>query len=418
MENTKPQPVNRAPLYVLYLANIISVSGNVMALIAVPWFVLQTTGSASKTGLTAVVTALPAVLAGFFGGVIVDRIGYKRTSIIADLMSGIAVAIVPLLHATVGLEFWQLLVLVFLGNLLDAPGTTARAALTPDLAEQAGFSLERASAFNDAISRSTRLIGAPLAGVLIALIGASNVLWVDAATFLVSAILIGLMVPRPAAMPPSETPKHYFAQLMEGVRFIQNDRLIMVIMATAMITNLLDSAMGSVLMPVYVDRVFGNPAVLGFMSGIFGGAAFLSAFILGTRGFPKARRLTFIFAFIFVALRFWFMALLPGLPILLIGYAFVGLAAGVINPLLGVIEFERIPANMRARVFGVITAGVFLGMPLGGASGLLVDRLGLLPTMVILGAVYVAATVSLLFYPVVHEMDQRPVTSLQTKLAE
>src|SRR5689334_129768 len=193
------QKINRVPLYALYAATIISVSGTVMALIAIPWFVLQTTGSASKTGLTAVVTALPAVLAGLFGGVIVDRIGYKRTSIIADLTSGVAVAIIPLLQNTVGLAFWELLVLVFVGNLLDAPGSTARAALTPDLAEQAGFSLERASALSDAISRSTRLIGAPLAGVLIAVIGAGNVLWIDAATFIVSAILIGLFVPKPAA---------------------------------------------------------------------------------------------------------------------------------------------------------------------------------------------------------------------------
>src|SRR5512140_354871 len=132
--STPARPANRLPLYALFAATVISVSGNVMAFIAIPWFVLQTTHSASQTGLTAAVTALPAIIAAFFGGVLVDRIGYKRTSILADLASGFAIALIPLLYAVTGLAFWQLLVLVFIGNLLDAPGQTARAALTPDLA--------------------------------------------------------------------------------------------------------------------------------------------------------------------------------------------------------------------------------------------------------------------------------------------
>jgi MFS family permease len=406
------------PLYALYAADVISVSGNMMAFIAIPWFVLQTTGSASKTGLTAFMTALPAVIAGFFGGVIIDRIGYKRTSVIADLASGVAVAMLPLLYNTVGLAFWQLLVLVFLGNLLDAPGTTARTALTPDLAEQAGISLEQASAFNDAISRSTRLIGAPLAGVLIAVIGANNVLWIDAVTYLVSALLIAVVVPRPNVVPSSEAPKRYFAELWEGVRFLRSERLLLAITWTVMITNLLDAAMSSVLMPVYVNRVYGNPAVLGFLSGILGGCAFLTALFIGIRGFPQARSRIFAVAFIIAALRFWLMALLPSLPILFISTAIIGLAVGVLNPLISVVTFQRIPANMRARVFGVITAGVFLGTPLGGASGLLVDHLGLIPTFVLLGAIYFATTASLLFIPAMRDMDRQPAAVLQTNAAD
>jgi MFS family permease len=192
----------------------------------------------------------------------------------------------------------------------------------------------------------------------------------------------------------------------------------MAITGTVMITNMLDAAMGSVLMPVYVDRLYGNPTVLGLMSGIFGGAAFLCALALGTRGFPKARRLTFSFAFIVVGLRFWLMALQPTLPVLFIGYAIIGLAAGVLNPLIGVIEFERIPPNMRARVFGVSTAGAFLGMPLGGASGVLVDRLGLIPTMVILGGVYMATTASLLVNPAIREMDVSSELVLKTSAVD
>ncbi|MBA3492511.1 MAG: hypothetical protein H0T55_10660 [Rubrobacteraceae bacterium] len=96
----------RLPLLAMLSATALSVVGNSLTFVAVPWFVLQTTGSAAKTGLTGGVVTLAAVLAGFFGGPIVDRLGFKRTSVVADLASGATVAAIPLLHHTVGLAFW------------------------------------------------------------------------------------------------------------------------------------------------------------------------------------------------------------------------------------------------------------------------------------------------------------------------
>src|SRR3954451_2187453 len=116
---------NRIPLIALLTANIVSTVGNLFTSIAVPWFVLQTTGSPVKTGITGAVTALSFV-ASFFGGTLVDRIGFKRVAVGSDLASGIAVALVPLLYHTIGLAFWQLLVLVFLRALCSTPGETGR----------------------------------------------------------------------------------------------------------------------------------------------------------------------------------------------------------------------------------------------------------------------------------------------------
>src|SRR5919106_4964319 len=127
--------MRRAPLYALFGADAISLTGNSVAQLAFPWFVLITTGSPALTGLAVFFNFLPVVLAGFFGGVIVDRLGFRTTSVIADLGSAAAVAAIPLLHSTAGIELWQLLALVFLGALLDAPGTTARQALFPDLVQ-------------------------------------------------------------------------------------------------------------------------------------------------------------------------------------------------------------------------------------------------------------------------------------------
>src|SRR5574339_1111309 len=105
---------NSFPIISLFVANAISLVGNMLSAIAIPWFVLQPTGSATQTGVTGFFTILPVVLAGFLGGTLVDRLGYKRTSIIADIASGVTTALIPLLYFTIGLEFWGLMVLVFL----------------------------------------------------------------------------------------------------------------------------------------------------------------------------------------------------------------------------------------------------------------------------------------------------------------
>ena len=182
--------MQRSPILALFIANAISLVGNVLATIAIPWFVLQTTGSAAQTGITGFFTILPVVIAGFLGGTLIDRMGYRRTSIIADIASGVTVALIPLLHFTIGLQFWQLMVLVFFGSLLDAPGSTARDALLPELAEQAGMPLERATSLAHVVERGARLVGAPLAGLLIAFMGTANVLWLDAGSFAISAALV------------------------------------------------------------------------------------------------------------------------------------------------------------------------------------------------------------------------------------
>ncbi len=79
---------NRFPIISLLAANAISLVGNMLSAIAIPWFVLQTTGSATQTGITGFFTVMPVVLAGLFGGTLVDRLGYKRNSNIADIATG------------------------------------------------------------------------------------------------------------------------------------------------------------------------------------------------------------------------------------------------------------------------------------------------------------------------------------------
>src|SRR5215212_3730785 len=177
----------RLPILALLCANAISLLGNQLTLIAVPWFVLQTTGSATKTGFTGFFSLLPLLNGGVFGGLIVDRLGFRRASILADLGSGLMVALVPLLYHTIGLEYWQLLALVFLRSLVGTPGGTARQGLLPDLVALSGFGRERINVTLQGIGTLPALFGAPLARLLIVALHPSNLLCLDAASFMISA---------------------------------------------------------------------------------------------------------------------------------------------------------------------------------------------------------------------------------------
>ncbi len=400
---------NRVPLSALYGANAVSLIGNQLSNLAVPWFVLQTTGSATQTGITAFFIILPTVLAAFFGGGIVDRLGFRRTSIIADLASGATVALIPLTYALGLLEFWRLLVLVFLGAVLDAPGATARQSLLPDLASMAGMRLERANANTQVVERSALLIGSPLAGVLIAVLGATNVLWLNAASFAVSAALVAARIPafpRPQADGPARS---YLAGMREGLSFIRQDRLLRALVITLMITNLLDAAKTSVVFPVLANDVFDSAVALGLIFGVSGGGAVIGALIYGAVGHRLPRRPVFVFSFIMLALPSLLLVALPPLWVVLAIQGISGVAAGPLNPVLATLRHERVPAAMRGRVFGMVTAGAYSAMPLGVLlAGVALDRIGLRATLLAVGVCYVATALTLVVNPAIREMDSTP----------
>jgi MFS family permease len=398
----------RAPLYALYAADAISLVGNVIAQLAIPWYVLITTGSAALTGLAVFFNFLPIVLAAFFGGVVVDRLGFRTTSVVADLASAAAVVAIPLLHTTVGIEIWQLMTLVFVGALLDAPGTTARQALFPDLVALADVGMERAAGVRSSIQRGSLLVGAPIGGVLVAAFGATTALWIDAVSFLVSAALIAAVVPRVERPEAKEARPGYFGELAEGIRFIWRRRLIRAIVLTVLVTNFLDAPF-AVVMPVFAREAYGSAADLGVMYGTFGGFALAGSLAFSAIGHRLPKRLTFVCCFSVAPFAYLTLATIPSFPVTLAALAAFGLAAGPINPLLGTLQFQLVPAELRGRVFGAITAGAWGAIPLGVLlGGVVVGAVGVGATFLAIGVCYLAVTAYGFFNPAFHEMDRRP----------
>jgi len=298
-------------------------------------------------------------------------------------------------------------VLVFFGALLDAPGGTARAALIPELAEMASMPLERATSANQVIERSSRLIGAPLAGLLIAALGTANVLWFDAISFFISAGIVTSLVAAPVIKAKIAKRGKYFQEILDGFRFIRKDALILAIVIIVMTTNFLDAAFSGVILPVYVNTRFGEALQLGLIIAASAGGSVLGAVIFGAIGHRLPRYATFGFMFVITSIRTWIFALYPPLAILLLANFILSLGSGPLNPILDAVAYERMPKDMRGRIYGTITAGAWIAMPLGVLlGGFLTEAYGVQPLLIAIGAIYLGTTLSIAFIPAMKQMER------------
>src|SRR5579875_1325501 len=302
---------NRLPAFALLTASTVSGIGSAFTYIALPWFVLQTTGSAAKTGLTGFFVVLPGFIAGMFGGTIVDKLGFKYSSIFCDLVSALGIMSIPLLYDTVGLQFWQILVFVFIASLLEIPGMTARRSLLPELAQLAGMRLEQVNSLFESIQALALLIGPPIAGVLIGLLQAGNVLWIDGASFIFSAAVVGVFVPlikAPTRAGGEAAPSgRYLDELKTGLRFLRADRLLFGMAICVGISNFLSSPLYSVVLPVWVKQYFGTATILGVLAAFFGAAMLAGALGFGVVGHRLSRRFLWLLSFISAPVAIWTM---------------------------------------------------------------------------------------------------------------
>ncbi|MFD8011248.1 MFS transporter [Streptomyces sp. NPDC058955] len=409
---TAVEPHDKKPLFTVLAANTISIAGNSLTLIGVPWFALETTGSPGKAGFVAFCAALPVVLSAIAGGPVVDRIGRRRVGITSDLVCGVALAAIPLLHHTGLLSYGLLCVLMGVSGLFHAPGETARYVLVPDLAARAGTPLARATSLFDAVNRGARMGGAALAGVLVAVVGADTVLLLDAATFGTSAVLTAVGLRRVAAAAPRRdgpplSAARYRADLREGYAYLFGDRLMLGIMLLVMVTNGLALSWSSVLLPLHAKESLGGPAAQGLVVAVFAGSALAAALLYGAVGHRFPRRAVLTAGFLLAGAPMYLVAAATSsvAPLLVTAVA-GGLGAGVLNPILSTVLYERVPEELRSRVAGASTAGVLMATPLGGlVTGLTVEWAGLTATLLGTAGLYLLVTLAPAVFPAWRGLD-------------
>ncbi|WP_285567875.1 MFS transporter [Streptomyces sp. NBC_01463] len=404
---------DRRPLTTVLAANLVSITGSCLTYMGVPWFVLQSTGSATAAGIVAFCTLVPVVLAALVGGPVIDRIGRRRVSVASDLACGVAVAAIPLLQFAGVLRFWMLCALMALTGLFRSPGETARSVLLPTLAARAGMPLSRAAGLYDGAARCAALTGSALGGVLIAALGAESVLLVDAATFVVAAPLFafgvrGLPEAQPQRQVEATSLRAYRHELAEGYRFLAATPLLLGLCLMTLVTRGLDQGWSAVLLPVHAREEHGGAIHLGLLNAAFGICALTGALVYGAIGSRLRRWPVFTIAFLVAGLpRFAVAALTDRFAPLAVIMAVEGLAFGVLNPIMATVTYEAVPEELRSRVLSTTTAATQLVTPLGGlAAGFLADSAGLQSALVTFGGVYLLATLSPVIFPVWKRMDR------------
>ncbi|HEV2066375.1 MAG TPA: MFS transporter [Thermomicrobiales bacterium] len=285
---------SRTPLYALLAANTLSFIAEAISIVAIPWFVLGLTGSASQVGLIGFFTVLPRVIATFLGGQVVDRIGFQTSSILSDLLSGLSVCGIPILYALGHLTFSWLVMLVIFGAVFDGPGATAREAMVPELASGGEMDLDRVNAFFQGSRRLSIFIGPAIAGFLIVWVGAANVLWVNAAVFALSALITVTLIPAVAVPKEIGEAGSFRNNMMFGFRFLKQHRLLAWLAGILCLMNFLDGPIATVMLPVLVQEHYGSAEQLGLLLSSFGFGSVAGTILFSAMSTRFPRRMTFI----------------------------------------------------------------------------------------------------------------------------
>ncbi|MFD8543147.1 MFS transporter [Streptomyces sp. NPDC059649] len=416
---------NLRPLGGLLAAMAVSLTGTRISAIALPWFVLVTTGSATQTGLVAFCEMTPYVLVKALAGPLVDRAGPRTISWTTDLASATAAAAVPLLHALGLLSLPLLLGLVALIGAARGPGDLAKEVMVPQAAERSRIPLERATGLTGVTERLATTIGPAAGGSLVALLSPLTGLVLNAVCFALGSVIIALALPHgmgcavergPSAHGESAAENShsqaseagYWRRFGEGFAFLRSQPLLLTIIIMIAITNLLDSAFTTVLLPVWAKESGNGPAVIGLNSSVGGAAAIIGSLVAAAIAHRMRRRLVFFAGFLLAGPpRFLVLASHAPMWVVLTVFAIGGFGSGFLNPILGAISFERVPRHLLGRVNALRDSLAWAGVPLGGLiAGAAAASFGLVPVLVTGGTIYFLTTNLTALRPEWREMDR------------
>lgn len=360
--------------------------------VALPWFVLSTTGSATQTGLVVSCQMGPYVVAQVLCGPLIDRVGPKRISVAGDLVAMTGMIIAPLLRMAGEVPLWVLMVIMGVVGAADGPSNAAKAVFVPFVTRAARVPLERATGLTAVVERSALTVGPAVAGVVVAAFGGMSALWVTAALFGLGALIVSIALTDPDTR-QTERAKSYVARLGQGAGFLREDRLLLSIYGMCAVTNLLDQAFATVLLPVWTKASGHGPETLGLLVSVFSVASIGAGGAAATFGHRLPRRAVFLAGFIIGGVpRFAVMALGVPLGLVLAVMVVGGLGSGFVNPIIGALTYERVPTVLLGRVKTLLFALAWSGIPLGGLlAGALTTLAGLSGALYIAGAGYLLA---------------------------
>ena len=396
------------PFILLQTSNIASGIGNGIVMITVPWLVLELTGSPSAAGLLGALVMLPGIVVSPFLGTMIDRIGRRKVSIYADVLSAISVLLFVLVDRVSGLTYISVVLIAVLGAVFDPAGFTARKSLIPNAAKASLISLESANSRHEGFFAVGWAIGPAIGATLIKFVGPVDALLATSLLFLVASVSVMLMrvVDATSETHNQNLPAENFWQAtIAGFRALHADRALFSLTIIFMFTSAVYMPIEMVILPVHFERL-NNASGLGATM-----TALASGMVLGSFSFAAIARRFSRYAIlrgvmIGVTVAVIPMVWLPPTFVFVLAGFMMGAIWGPFNPLWNTLIQSRVPAEMQGRVYGVQMSALYAAPPIGQVVvGLAVEGFGLQQTFAVIAVLFVAVALLTMSLPALRDLS-------------
>ena len=364
----------RADFWKFWTGETISNFGSSITQFALPLLLFKLTGSAVSLGLGFAMFGLPHLLFGLLIGAWADRLDRRRLMIVVDLLSAAVLVSVPLAAVAGLLSVWWIYAAIFAASTLGIFFQAAQFAAIPSLVER-----DKLVAANGQIQASfsaATVLGPLVAGALLAFIPIEDLLYVDAATFLVSAVTLSLIA-RPFNAPREAARTSIRADVVEGLRYVLRHPVLRNISAMMALINFVSVTVPAQLVLFAKHRFAVTDSELGFLFAADGAGVVLLSLAAG----PLRSRFSFgnvaLGSLMLSGLMTCALAYAPSYP-LAVALSAVSSGLGILfNINTGSLRQAIVPNQLLGRIITIAMVLAWSANPLGATlGGVIVERTG------------------------------------------
>jgi predicted MFS family arabinose efflux permease len=330
--------------------------------VALVLFVLQRYHSPQLAGLAAFLSIFPGLVVSPLAGALLDRHGRARLVVLDYLIAAFTVALIAVLSARQSLPSGALLAIVGIGSLTNPLSNTGARSLFPLIAPPAMW--ERANALDSSGHVIAQLVGAPLAGVLVSVVGPEWAIASCGAVFAAAAVVM-LRLPEPSTTAVTEG--SILLNAWRGLQYVVRNATLRGLALTISTFNLSWGILYIAIPVLVLDRLHSSPAAVGFLWGAMGGAGLIAALITGRMSTRGRERQMMFGAILISAAAFAVLPFAGALAVVAVALLVVGAANGPLDIALFTVRQRRTDPAWFGRAFAVSMSVNWVGTPIGAA---------------------------------------------------
>lgn len=344
-------------LLLLWIGHVISHAGDAIYQLALPWLILELTGSKTTTSLVALSAYLPAVLFSLFAGVFADRFSRRGIMVFSDAIRMVGMALLVVFLLTGGTSPVVVGCIAFAVATFATLFYPARDALIPDLVPP--DALASANAFISTSGQFAHLAGPLLAGLLVTWVGLTHLFTIDALSFgasLVCLIFIRMGLRRKKS---DAIPKSHLFNLAEGLRFVWEHRSLGLLILLTALNNLFIMGPAIIGMPIFVREVLQlDFSAFAIIEAFMAGGMLIGSFLVWRFGAPLNPGLILFIGMVLDGLTYSLLYLTTTYTQTLLLLLLHGIGIPMITIARTTLIQTVVPDQVRGRVFSMVHLSV------------------------------------------------------------